>query len=84
MGFLVQYALASLLLAAVIVYLYDHTIGQVVNRVPSVVRVGVFVSAWTVITTILGVRGFSKAVSALRQKTKGVDNEISPVPKHRA
>ena len=71
MGFLVQYALASLLLSVVLLYIYDHTIGQVVNRAPSVVRVGVFVGAWTVITTILGVRGFAKAVSALRQKTKG-------------
>ena len=81
MGFLVQYALASLLLSVVLVFIYDHTVGQAVNRT---VRVGVFVGAWAVITTILGVRGFSKAVSALRQKTKGVDNEISPVPKHRA
>ena len=80
MGFLVQYALASLLLSVALMYIYDHTVGQTVNRV---VRVGVFVGAWAAITTILGVRGFSKAVSALRQKTKGVDNEISPVPKHR-
>ena len=66
MGFLVQYALASLLLSIVLVYLYDHTIGQVANRATSTVRVGVFVGAWTAITTILGVRGFAKAVSALR------------------
>ena len=83
MGFLVQYALARLLLAAALLWIYDHTIGQVVNRATSTVRVGVFVGAWTVITAFLGLRGFGEAVRALRAKTKGVDNEISPVPKHR-
>lgn len=72
MGFLVQYALASLLLSIALVYLYDHTIGQVINRITgTAVRTGVFVGVWTAVTTFLGARGFSKAVHALREKTRG-------------
>ena len=78
MGVFVQYALASLLLSVALLYIYDHTIGPAANRV---VRVGVFVGAWTVITTILGARSFTNAVRALRQKTKGVESEESPQPK---
>ena len=82
MGIFVQYALASLLLAVALVYIYDHTVGQVVNRVTNTaVRAGVFVGAWTAVTTLLGVRGIAKAVSALREKTKGVENEIGTRPK---
>ena len=82
MGVFFQYALASLLLAVALVYIYDHTIGQVVNRVTNTAaRVGVFVGAWTAVTSLLGMRGFSKAVHTLRQKTKGVNNEIGPPPK---
>ena len=86
MGIFLQFALASMLLSVALVYFYDHTVGQVVNRATSTVRVGVFVGAWTAITTILGLRGFGKAVRALRgkTKTKGVDGAISPVPKQRA
>ena len=69
MGIFVQYAMASLLLSVALVYIYDHTIGQFVNRA---VRVGVFVGVWTAVTAILGTRGFSKAVRALRDKTRGV------------
>ena len=82
MGFLVQYALASMALSVVLVYIYDHTIGQLVNRVTNTaVRVGVFVGAWAAATAFLGSRGFTKAVSALRQRTKGMDNEIGTLPK---
>lgn len=82
MGFLVQYALASMALSVVLVYIYDHTIGQLVNRVTNTaVRVGVFVGAWTVVTAVLGSRGFGKGVSALRQRTKDMDNEIGTLPK---
>ena len=72
MGILVQYALASMALSVILVYIYDHTIGHLVNRVTTAaVRVGVFVGAWTVVTAFLGTRGVTKAVSALRQRTKG-------------
>ena len=86
MGVFFQYALASMLLSVALVYFYDHTVGQVVNRATSTVRVGVFAGAWTAVTAFLGLRGFSKAVRALREKTKtkGVDDQIGPVPKHRA
>ena len=70
-----------MVLAVALVYLYDHTIGQVVNRVTSTVRVGVFVGAWTAATALLGTRGVSKGVSALRQRTKGLDSELATLPK---
>ncbi len=81
MGIFVQYALASMLLAVALVYIYDHTIGQAINRVTSAARVGIFVGAWTGLTALLGVQGFTKAVRALRAKTKGVADEISTLPK---
>ena len=82
MGILVQYALASMALSVILVYIYDHTIGHLVNRVTNTtVRTGVFVGAWTVVTAFLGSRGFAKAVSSLRQRTKGMDNEIITLPK---
>ena len=75
MGIFFQYAMASLLLSVALVYIYDHTIGQVVNRATSaVVRVGVVAGAGAALTAFLGLRGFSKAVSALREKTKGGDS----------
>ena len=81
MGWLVQYAVASLILGAALVYIYDHTLGQIVNRVTGPVRAGIFVGAWTLLTTFLGLRGFTKGVRWLRERTKGVDNEIVPLPK---
>ena len=82
MGFLVQYALASMALAAIFVFIYDHTIGHLVNRVTqTTVRAGVFVGAWTMVTAFLGARGFKKTVNSLRQKTKSMDNEIGTLPK---
>ena len=79
---LIQYALASMALSVILVYIYDHTIGHLVNRITNTtVRAGVFVGAWTVVTAILGTRGFTKGVSALRQRTKSLDNEIGPIPK---
>ena len=72
MGFLVQYALASLLLSVVLVYLYDHTIGQAVNRV---VRIGVFVGAWAAVTTFLGDRGFTRLIRDMR---KGISARDKP------
>lgn len=83
MGIFFQYAMASLILSIVLVYIYDHTIGQVVNRgVTGTVRAGIFVGAWTALTAFLGARGFAKAVRGLREKTKGVgDEKNSPLPK---
>ena len=82
MGFLVQYALASMALSVALIFIYDHTIGHLINRVTTAtVRVGVFVGAWTVVTAVLGSRGFGKGVSALRQRTKDMDNEIGTLPK---
>ena len=82
MGVFVQYALASMLLSGLLVYIYDHTIGHLVNRITTtIVRVGVFVGAWTSVTAFLGTRGLTRAVSALRQRTKSVDNEIGTIPK---
>jgi len=80
-GVFAQYALASLILSVALVYIYDHTIGQVVNRVTGTVRVSVFVGAWTALTAFLGIRAFGKAVRGLRQRTKGVGTELSPLPK---
>ncbi len=81
MGVFAQYALASLILSVALVYIWDHTIGQAVNRVTGAVRPGVFVAAWTALTAFLGMRGFAKAVRGLRQRTKGVGTEVSPLPK---
>ena len=82
MGFLVQYAIASMVLAGILVFIYDHTIGHVVKNVTNTtVRAGVFVGAWTAVTAFLGSRGFKKSVSALRQKTKDMDNEVRVLPK---
>lgn len=82
MGFLVQYAIASMMLSAIIVYIYDHTIGHLLDRITyATVRLGIFVGAWTLVTAILGSRGFGKGVSSLRQKTKDTANVISTLPK---
>lgn len=82
MGFLVQYALASMALSVALIYIYDHTIGHLVHRVTNTaVRTGVFVGVWTVVTAFLGTRGFAKGVGALRKRTKGLDNGIGTLPK---
>lgn len=82
MGFLVKYALTAFAITALILFIYDHTVGRVVNRAAiTTVRVGVFVSAWTAVTALLGMRGVTKGVSALRQRTKDADTKIGTLPK---
>ena len=73
MGLFLKYGLAAMVFAGVLVFIYDHTIGPFVHRTATTtVRAGVFVSAWTAVTTFLGSRDFKKSVSALRQKTKDI------------
>lgn len=82
MKFLVQYTLIAFGGAAVILFIYDHTIGSLVNRVThTTTRAGVFVGTWTLVTTLLGMRGVKKTVSSLRQRTKSMDDKISTLPK---
>ena len=79
---LIQYGLLSILLSVFVMYLYDHTIGRVVNHVTAAtIRVGVFASVWTILTIFLGARSFTKMVTALRHRTKSLGYKVVPIPK---
>ena len=82
MGFLVKYALTAVAITALILFIYDHTVGRVVNRATTAAaRPGVAASAGAAAAAILGMSGVTKAVSWLRQKTKETDTKIGTLPK---
>lgn len=78
MGWLLRYAIASAALAFIVTRVYDSIWGGATGRVASATRAGVFVGAWTAVTTGLGLRSFSDGVRGLRRFTKGVGNRIKP------
>ena len=82
MGFLVKYALTAFAITALILFIYDHTLGRVFKgATAAVARPGVVASAGGLVTAILGMSGVTKATRWLRQKTKEVDTKIGTLPK---
>lgn len=81
MGFLVKYALTAFAITALILFIYDHTLGRVVKgAAATAARPGAVASAGAVATAILGMSGVTKAVRWLRQKTKDTDTKIGTLP----
>ena len=81
MGGLFQYAVVCLLSSVLLLHIYDAVIGDRLANAAHVVRPTLFVSAWTGITTVLGMRWLTKGVRGLRQNAKEVSNRISPIHK---
>lgn len=67
MGWLVGYTLASMVAAFVIVRIFDYLVSGAVGGLAHAARTSLFVSAWTAVTTGLGMRDFTKRVRQLRQ-----------------
>lgn len=71
LGWLFGPTLFSVAAAFVAVRIFDAFFDGVTGTVVNTARSGVFVSAWTAVTTASGMRGFSKRVRKLRRLTKG-------------
>lgn len=84
MGWLVGYTIASMVGATILVRIYDLIVGTLAGGVVSVARTGLFVGAWTAITTGMGMRDFDKRVKKLRQSNKEVSRKLdAPAKKKR-
>lgn len=67
MGWLVNYVVASWVLAIVAVKLYDYLFAGVSSGLSNVARATIFIGTWTLVTTASGMHGFTKGVRNLRQ-----------------
>lgn len=72
MGWLIGPAFFSAIAAFLAVRIFDFIFGGVTSNLASAARAGVFVSAWTAVTTGTGMRGLNKRVRRLRRHTTGV------------
>ena len=81
MGWLVSQVIASMAGAFLLVKIFDVLIGGVIGGAATAAKTSLFVSAWTAITTGLGMRRFNKTVRALRHGSKEVRERIDPLPK---
>lgn len=70
MSWLTGYVIASIVAAFIVVRIFDYVFSGAVHGVTHAARTGLFVGAWTVVTTISGLRDFSKRVRQLRQHTR--------------
>lgn len=68
LGWLVNYTLASIAAAFVVVKIFDYIFGGAISGLTSIARAGLFVGTWTAVTTKAGMHGFSKKVRQLRHK----------------
>lgn len=76
MGWLVSQVVTSMLGAVIIVKIFDIIIGGLVGPAAHAAKTSIFVSVWTGITTVTGMRAFTKAVRGLRQRNKEVGERI--------
>ena len=81
MSWLIGYTIASIVGALFVVRLFDYVFGGFVGSISSIARGGVFVSAWTAITTASGMRSFTKTVRELRKNGQEVSRQINRLPK---
>ena len=73
MKWLVGPTIAGLVGAVVIVHLVDSLSSGAAHGVAAgTARAGLFVGTWTAISTGTGMRGFSRFVQGLRQKTRSL------------
>src|SRR3990167_1858726 len=80
MGWLGGYTIASWLGATIIVRIYDLIVGGLVGGGVHTARTGLFVGAWTAITTWMGMRDFNGGVRKLRQRNREVSERIKGLP----
>ena len=71
MGWLIGPTLASFAAAFLVVKLFDYVFSGVPGTLYSVARAGVFGVTWTAVTALLGMRGFSGRIRALRKVIGG-------------
>lgn len=76
MSWFVSMVMTSMLGAVLAVKILDLIMGGIVGPAVSAAKTSLFVSAWTAITTGLGVRGMKKAARNLRAGGKGVSTNI--------
>jgi len=67
MGWLVGYTLASIVVAFIVLKIFDYIVGGATSGLLSVARAGLFIVTWTVVTAKGGMQGFTKMVRQLRQ-----------------
>ena len=81
MGWLIGQVLASMAGAVLLVRIFDVLIGGVIGGAAAAAKTGLFVSAWTAITTGFGMRSFTKTLRGLRRSNKEVSDRLNTLPK---
>lgn len=82
MGWLLGNMIASLVGALLVVRFLEHLFSWMhVGAVAGAVKAGVFVGTWTAITAGSGIRGYTKWVQRLRQKTRSLHKRV-PYAEH--
>jgi len=67
MGWLVGYTLASIVVAFIVLKIFDYIVGGATSGLLSVARAGLFIVTWSAVTTQAGMHGFSKRIQGLRK-----------------
>ena len=79
MGWLIGNVMGSMVAAFVIVRVWDWLSVGVTGSVASVARASIFVTVWTAITTVTGMRAVDQGERQLRQVHKGVLSRLKPL-----
>ena len=72
MSWLVSLVITSMLGAALVVKICDTIFGGIIGPTANAAKASIFVSAWTALTTLLGIRSVKKTARNLRQGGKEV------------
>ena len=73
MSWLVGYTLASLVVAFIILKIFDYIVGGATSGLLSVTRASLFIITWTVITARGGMQGFTRRIRDLRRGIAAMD-----------
>ena len=80
MGWLFGYVIASMVGALFVVRLFDYLFSHLTGAVVHIVRLILFVTMWTVITTRSGMRDFTARVRQLRQRNRDASKLLDAIP----
>lgn len=80
LGWLNSAVLISIFGAWIVVKIYVIVTHDILGPAANIVKNGIFVGAWTAITTATGMRAFGGLVRRLRQANKEVGERINPLP----
>ena len=76
LGWLGSAVFMSMVGAWLVVKIFSITTHDILGPVTNNVKTGIFVGAWTVLTTVTGMRAFSSLVRRLRHGNQAISSRI--------